>query len=147
MTDPTRPTDAELEAGHARLLALDTRVTITPFHVPYVMTAEEVEQAQAAQATVAKWNWPELKAYYESIRSMCKEPVWTARQRPREPRFMDCTLPPPDPLPRGPLSPEAAAIYERLDEPHVVGSLPSTRGRPYPQRPPAQGRRRHGFQA
>jgi len=60
---------------------------------------------------------------------------------------VDCTLPPPDPLPRGPLSPEAAAIYERLDEPHVVGSLPSTRGRPYPQRPPAQGRRRHGFQA
>lgn len=61
----TRPTDAELEAGHARLQALDKTLTITHYKVPYVMTSEEVEQARAAQATVAKWNWPELKAYYD----------------------------------------------------------------------------------
>ncbi len=58
MTDPTRPTHAEFEAGHARL------------------------------RTAWSKRWPELAAYYEGVmRSKIKGAVWTAAQQ-QSPRRM-----------------------------------------------------------
>lgn len=114
MTDPTRPTDAELEAGHAKLLALDTILTINQVptseetknkvgvhfdtsaarvlgRIVRVKRAPEdagrqptVEEAAALRARFLE-RYPELAAYYEGVRSKFKEPVWTARQKPKEP--------------------------------------------------------------
>ena len=69
MTDPIRPTDAELEAGHARLLALDCDFTIAP-----IATSEETFRAQVLGRTVREQPPPEAPEYLDIERWIDKEP-------------------------------------------------------------------------
>ena len=55
MTGPTRPTDAELEAGHARLLA-DTDFTIAPMPTSEERTPEYLDiKRWVGAATLRLW--------------------------------------------------------------------------------------------
>lgn len=75
MTEPTRPTDAELEAGHARLLAADTTMTITPM-------SDEVYRAQILGRVLRPPRDPEWhSALTFDVPSLH---LWTATQTPSE---------------------------------------------------------------
>lgn len=68
MTDPIRPTDAELEAGRARLMGLDHDFTIAP-----MPTSEETFRAQVLGRTVREQTPPEAPEYInlESVWEHC----------------------------------------------------------------------------
>lgn len=76
MTDPTRPTDAELEAGHARLTGFDPDFTIAP-----MPTSEETYRAQVLGRTVRKQTPLEAPEYID-IESVKNKVVLRPYQAP-----------------------------------------------------------------
>ena len=62
MTDPERPTDAELEAGHAKLLAADYKVTVSVSVALPASSAALMSDGEAAAA------WTSLQARYSAAR-------------------------------------------------------------------------------
>lgn len=85
LTDPTRPTDAELEAGHARLLAADGTMTLG-VEPPGADDSFLRKRCDAEQRERVFGGYPEVNVYYEHLlefaRANPRVVVWTAVQKP-----------------------------------------------------------------